>query len=474
MSIKALQDYTFSAKYASEYKNSRNMISGLLNKKVATSALTDCTGKAHTYFNANTETSKLEQFAKLKKFGFDVVDFIDSNSFPKDLKGWEAMLANIKTKNFMADGIVIELSDAKNRTSFNSNGNPNFGIAYKVQTEDNTALTQITDIEWNISKLGVLVPRIKYVPVELNETTCTYTAGFNYKFIMDNKVGIGTTIKLQKSGDIIPYIVCVVDDKKNHTMNVPTECPSCGSDLKVSDTGVQLFCDNKNCYATKFNKAVSFFETLEIDGFGASLLEKIMEKHSTSDFTDVLYMTADDITMDGIGEKNANKIVNNIKERMEFAKNNPHILMNASGFFTGLGSRKLKVLVEAFGKNIMNTYFKVEDITAIAGFETTSAKAFITGLIEFKKWVIANKIWLTFPVKRDTSNLPLNGKSYVFTGFRDKVLQQQIEDLGGKVTDSVSKTTTVVVTADADSTSSKAVKAMKLGVKVVERAKFSI
>ena len=117
--------------------------------------------------------------------------------------------------SYEIDGLII--TNDKKHTK-NKSGNPKYAVAFKSQLDEQIEITTVTNVEWNPSKRGILVPRIKLKPIKIGGDTITFTTGFNAKYIKDNNIGIGTRLKMIKSGDVIPYILEVLtnDNDKNN------------------------------------------------------------------------------------------------------------------------------------------------------------------------------------------------------------------------------------------------------------------
>jgi DNA ligase (NAD+) len=469
----------FEAKYAPlGFKNSRNLVAGLLNKKdpmPAYDVFQDVVAKAHTLI-VGGETTQLDlkkstQLRTLEKIGFSVVQWGEQKEIGSTGDLFMAKLKSAKDGDFLVDGIVIEMDCPKERQAmgFQTNGDPKFAVAYKAQFDDAIVTTEVTKIDWNISKTGIIVPRVTYKPVQLNGTTCTAASGFNYKFIHDNSLGIGSLIKLQKGGDIIPDIVEVLSKGK---MNIPKVCPSCGAKLNLTSTKVHLRCDNSACIASKIKQAISFFKIMGIENFGEALVEKYMVAQNKYEIIDILKATQNDMVVAGLGVKMSDKIQKNIKSC--FSKPIAlEKLMHASGIFgSALGSRKLKLIVEHFRERCIKGDITVDEIIAIKGFEDTTAYQYVNNQKEFQRWLKKLPFTPIYDLPKKLTSGPLLGNTYVFTGFRDQKLEDLITSHGGKIGSSVSSNTTALIVVSKGSGSSKETKAESLGVSI--KTKYEI
>lgn len=209
---------------------------------------------------------------QLEIWGFKVVSHMSC-----DLKCLtdELMLEVFNSEYFSkypTDGLVL----TENICTIQSNSAIAYNeIAYKFAAESKE--TTVTDVTWELSRTGKMVPVVNLVPVELSGALVRNVSGFNYKYIIDNKIGLGSIIKVMRSGEVIPYITDIITECIE--MHVPTACPKCGKPLKISDTGVNLICDNPDCYGTKYNNAYRFIEIMcqDIKGIGPAVIEHIID-----------------------------------------------------------------------------------------------------------------------------------------------------------------------------------------------------
>lgn len=172
---------------------------------------------------------------------------------------------------YPADGIVITKDlyapDVKGSSD-------DIEIAYHSKAfkfKSGTARTKVVEIEWNMSKTGYAVPRVRVEPVQLAGTTVQYCTGYNAKYVLDNDLGIGSVVEIEKRGEIIPNINQVVHSAS--PAHLPTCCPSCSGDLQWE--GVHLACKNPNCINSVSQDTMIWTNILApIDNLGEALKEK--------------------------------------------------------------------------------------------------------------------------------------------------------------------------------------------------------
>ena len=171
--------------------------------------------------------------------------------------------------NWPADGIVITKQMNINKMPYISYES----VAYKFPSEIKE--TTVIEVEWNLSKTGYLVPRVKVEPVELAGTTVQYATGFNAQYIKENCIDRGAVVQITKRGEIIPYIVSVIDSA--YYCRIPETCPSCGQPLYVD--GVHLTCINKDCPNIHHQDLAVWLDTLaSVDGLQDTLRTKYLEQ----------------------------------------------------------------------------------------------------------------------------------------------------------------------------------------------------
>ena len=230
-----------------------------------------------------------------------------------------------------------------------------------------------------------------------------------------------------------------------------------GVELGWNEAGVELITLTETD-EQKLKQIVAFFEILEADNVGEGVITQLWDAGYQT-IEAVLNATKKDLeSIDRFGKRKAQIVFDSIRKattNVELSK-----LMHSSGLFLGLGSKKLK-LVEHFSKKPT-----ISDITSIEGFAEISAKSFIDGYDKFYEFI--KGLPITIEEKNDVKiGNDLENKIFVFTGIRDKSLEEIIISRSGKIGSSVSKTTTYLVMREKGSGSSKEVKAISLGIEIL-------
>lgn len=457
----------FDEKYRGEYKNARNMVAGVLNRKEPTEKhLKDVDILAYEVIDSNiTQDTKDDIIFWLTMMNFKTP--VKRKLYGRDLN--DAILAEHlkKRKNksrYELDGIVLTADDYSKfeDVSKSSSLNPEHSVKFKVLDEDSVVETDVKEVLWKISKTGFYKPRVRITPVDLFGSTVTYATGFNAKFINESGIGKGAKIRITKAGSVIPYIV-------ETTEKVDPQMPD--GDWHWDENHVEAVIDDSS--EQTFMEAVHFFKTIEVDNAQEKSLEKVIEHEQLQeeDFKTIVYELVSLMGAEWkriLGE-NGIKAHDSLHKKLSTMK--PEKLLGATPFFgRGFGVRKAKKILDQMSyEDFLNA--SLEDIQELDGFDITS-EAIFNGINEYKEFVDMIDFALEFE-EREEAEQTLKDEKIVMTGFRDKQLQENIENRGGKVTTSVSKNTTMVVAQDINSTSGKVKKAKELNIPVISQRDFN-
>lgn len=460
----------FEEKYTKEYANPRNMVSGLVGAKAMRQGLFDVDFVAYEIIGEGHMDKPSDQLEKLKKLGFTVVRYELVENFTIK-KLMTTLIRFTETSIYEIDGLIVQGNKHYKR---NTSGNPSYAFAFKMRMNDNIANSEIINIEWNISKSGYLKPRIQIKPIKLKGVTINYTTGFNAKFIEDNKLGPGAIVKITRSGDVIPYIVEVV--KKAKIAQMPAV------EYFWNDTGVDIYTNNNNdemCI-----KIIShFFKEIDVKQVGEKNVEKLYNSGLDNIFK-ILEATEQDFQkIPGFGLKLAERTYNNIHNGLKNLSI-PIILASSSIFGFGFGKRKVILLFDNI-PDILQIYPNItrqeliDMIINIEGFSTKSAIQIVDNLdnailfLEKLEPYITTTTTQPKPKQKEKEQLSMKGLTVVFSGFRDKKIEEKIVEKGGKVTTSISKNTSLVVIPEISSKlTGKPLKAQELGIRILSKEEF--
>lgn len=447
-----------------EYKNPRNAASGMMNASELNAAVYPFIDVI-AYEIVGSKLSKLEQLQKLEQLGFNVVPYRVHVAGKMNDNEWTKILNDRRqNSDYELDGVVIEVVDPATRVRLANPGslNPGYARKFKVADASNLAIATVAEVEWNISKDGYFKPRVKIEPINLVGVTITYATGFNAKFINENKIGPGAKVKITRSGDVIPFILEVVQPAAEAQM--PDE------DYTWTDTKVDaVVADVLNNATVKFERLNDFFASIDVPHLGEGNLRQMFDMGFETPES-IISLTLEDLQSLVNSRPIGKKIFDNM--RAKFTNIPLYVLMGShSAFGRGVGVRKMKKLYEAFAGD-MSKCASVVEIIQVEGFEHKTASKIANGYATFQEFVAKINKYVTFAAYEAPKTGSLSGKSIVVTGFRDKAFEATIVNAGGKVGSTVSKTTHCVVAQDPLSVSSKLTKAHELGIPVMSRDEF--
>jgi len=455
----------FKEKYSKEFSNPRNFVAGVVNqKKVSPEKVRDLDFVAYEVIKPVLKPS--EQFVFLTEIEANTVRYLNSDTVTNELLS--ALLVEWRDNyKYEIDGIICMNDEIYPRKS----GNPEHAFAFKMVLGDQVAEAKVVDVIWTASKDGYLKPRVQIEPVVLGGAKIEYATGFNAKFIVDNKIGVGSLIKLVRSGDVIPHIVSVIEPASQPLMP--------GVDYTWTETNVDIMLEDKSKDETVNEKVITgFFKGIGVEGLSSGNVKRIINAGYDT-VPKILAMTKKEfLTVEGFKEKLATKISEGIKNQVE--KASLPELMNATNIFgRGFGEKRIKSILEEYPDILVTSpVSKVDKVEKISGMAKKTAVKFVEKIPEFVEWAKQSKLQerLIYEPKKlgekQSLSEQLAGKRYVMTGFRDKELVARLDAVGAIQGSSVSKNTFVVLVKDKDETTGKAEEARKLGIQIMTPDEF--
>lgn len=376
------------------------------------------------------------------------------------------------------DGIVIKVNDflIQDELGFTVKA-PRWAIAYKFPPEE--AKTVIEEIEWTIGRTGVVTPTAVMTPVKVAGTTVSRASLHNPDFITLKDIRLKDTVIIYKAGDIIPEVAQVVLEdraKDSCPYEFPTHCPICASELVHLDEEVALRCINPKCPA-QIKEGLNHFvsrNAMNIDGLGPRVLAQMYDKELVADVADLYFLDEEQLmTLDKIKEKSANNIYTAIQaskgnsvERLIFGLGIRHV-----------GAKAAKILAEYFGDLKRIREANKEEIVALESMGEIIADSVVTyfeneEVHELMDELIKAGVNIEYKGIRSSQleavESPFKDKTIVLTGklthYTREDAKEKIENLGGKVTGSVSKKTDLIIAGE--EAGSKLAKAEQLGIEI--------
>ena len=460
----------FDKKYKDIKNDPRSMVAGLMNAKYAdTNEICDLDLVIYEIIEPGNLKASL-QFDLIRKMGFK----IPRNEVLKVKKLDEEILVQLliewKTEsNYEIDGLIITQDKGQDR---NTDGNPDYSRAFKMDLDEQRGLGEVEEILWDISRHGKIIPRIKIKPLKIGGVVIQKATAFNAKFIKDNKLGPGAVVNIIRSGDVIPKIDSVVKE-------APDGASMPDMKYKWHDGGYDIYIDEDEETESKsdeieIKKITYFMTTLEAEGISASTIKRYYDAGFTT-IKSILDMTMDDLLkLPSTKDKLATKqllVLENIK-----TKEHPlELLMTASGNFgLGIGFKKIKLVIDTY-PDIMTKKVGKTEIKQIDGFEDKTTTIFLDGLEKFKKWLKEHKLYYDDPVKKVIQVKEfgkLDAMIITMTGFRDKDLKTKIEELGGEVSDNLTSKTNILLAKEPSESGAKMDKARKLNIPIMSVDEF--
>lgn len=375
------------------------------------------------------------------------------------------------------DGVVIKVNDLASQEELGFTVKaPKWAVAYKFPAEEKEA--QLLSVDWTVGRTGVVTPTANLTPVQLAGTTVSRATLHNVDYIAEKDIRKDDTVIVYKAGDIIPAVLRVVESKRvsEEKLDIPTNCPSCNSDLLHFEDEVALRCINPRCPAQIMEGLIHFAsrDAMDITGLGPSIVEKLFAANLVKDVADIYRLQEEDfLLLEGVKEKSAAKLYQAIQASKE---NSAEKLLFGLGI-RHVGSKASQLLLQYF-HSIENLYqADSEEVASIESLGGVIAKSLQTYFATEGSEILLRELKetgvnLDYKGQTVVADAALSGLTVVLTGKLERLKRSEakskLESLGAKVTGSVSKKTDlVVVGADAGS---KLQKAQELGIQVRDEA----
>lgn len=469
----------FEEKYNS-FSNSRNFVAGAINqKKIEINKFKDIDFVIYEVIKPILKP--YEQLVYVNKEIKGEYPDINIVRYGKSDKISEKILSKLLLKwkdnyKYEIDGIICSDNNIYER----GNSNPEHAFAFKMIISDQIVETKVLDVIWTPSKDGYLKPRVKIEPVTLGGAKIEYATGFNAKFIKDNKIGIGSIIKIIRSGDVIPHITDVV--KSSETPKMP--------DVEYiwNSTNIDIILENKSDDKIVQQKNISgFFTIIGVEGLGPGNIKKVYNAGYDT-IPKIIRMKKDDfMSVEGFKDKLSDKIHIGIQDKIQNVSL-PELMQATNIFGRGFGERRFKTILTSYPDifthfndiekkqdDKMNLAIILEKLNKISGMADKTSQNFINKLPEFMLWIeetnLENKLIINNPDnindKNKVKNHPLYKKKYLLTGFRDKKLMEKLDSVGAEQTNTVSKNTYMLIVKSYDEDTGKVTKAKELNIKIM-------
>ena len=462
------------------FKNARNAISGIVNCKNPNKEIIKYVD--FVAYNVVSPIIKQEdQYSYLESKGFNVVNYCNVDNINVD--GLVELTNKRKSEGkYEIDGIVIIDNvmsyDIRSGNKESVNQNPSYSVAFKFLNEDNIIECVVENVEWNISRYNYLKPKVKIVPVYLMGSVINYATAHNAKFIVDNKIGKGSIINITKSGEIIPKIISVV---KGSNPEMPTV------KYHWNKNNVDIIIDNETDDKQK-QQLLFELKSNNIKFFNQKAADKLVD-NGIYDICSII--GEDELIIRLFGKVMGAKMIKSLKDNLMLS--GIEELMVGSGIFgRGIGIKKLML-----ANKIDIRDWDEKRLIEIKGLGKENVKLLVDGKESFIKYYSAlknkcelngikiaelikesdNKVNNEDNIKDSNISESINKQKLlnmkiVFTGFRNKELENEIIKNGGLIVNSVSGKTNILIVDKLESNSSKINKAKQLKVDIVTEEQF--
>ena len=393
------------------------------------------------------------------------------------LESWEEKRKDLA---YETDGVVIKVNDfAYQRKLGQTSRNPRWAIAYKFPPEEE--VTRILDIKVSVGRTGALTPVAVLKPVTVAGSTISHATLHNEDEIRRKDAKVGDWVVLHKAGDVIPEIVKVIKERRDGSQKefkMPEKCPVCGSDVIKPEGEVALRCTSMACPAQQYERIVHFASkgAMDIGGLGPAIVEKFLDKKLIKDSADIYYLKYDDIfSLENFKEKSTKNLLGAIEE----SKKKPLSRLLFAMGIRYVGSHTANVLTRVFADldSLMHArYQEIEEIKEIGPKIAENIISFFEQEQNLKVIEKLRKAGVNFSseLKKVLKKEAFAGKTFVLTGklndFSRDEAEEIIENFGGRVTSSVSKSTNAVLLGE--SPGSKLDDARRYNIRLISEEEF--
>lgn len=390
---------------------------------------------------------------------------------------WREMVEKRDSLPYDADGVVIKLNSLELQKRAGSTAKaPRWAVAFKFPPEQ--AKTKIKEIVVQVGRTGALTPVANLEPVKIGGVVVSRVSLHNEEELKKKDVRVGDTVLIERAGGVIPYLVRVFEEERppnSKEFVFPEVCPVCGNRIHKSEGEVIKRCSNRNCKA-QLKEAIRHFasrEGMDIAGLGKILIDKLVESGKVKTLSDLYLLNEKELALfERMGEKSAKNLI----EEIEKSKNRSYDRLLYALGIRMVGEETAKVLAEKFYTIDLLKNANEEDLMKIEGVGPKVSKE----IIEFFK--VEDNVKLIEKLKslglkmegEKKEEGPLKGLTFVLTGTLSKMSRNEakeiLENLGGKVSNSVTKETNFLIVGREPG--SKLEKAKKLNIKILDELEF--
>lgn len=468
----------------STFANPRNAAAGSLrqlNPQVAAQRPLDFAAFELQWWGGGMMARHSKGLQYLQKLGFRVNPYIFCTTIEKVLEGCEELLEQREKQPFALDGLVIKVDRLSQQERLGATArNPRWAIAFKTASQQE--VTRVLSIEVTVGRTGTLTPSAHLQPVEVGGATVQRAVLHNMEEIKRKDIRIGDQVLVQRAGDVIPEVVKSLKELRTGEEKefvMPTSCPVCGGQVKQDEGSPIRRCVNQaRCPAQRREAILHFISrgAMNILGLGEKLVDQLLAKELITDAGDLYYLKKEDLLdLERMGEQSAN----NLLEALETSKEQPfHRLINALGI-RHVGTTVARDLVEHFPSMEALMEAREEELQGVPEVGPRIASSVMQYFQEEGNRKLIQKLEKAgLPMAQETGEeageQSLQGLRFAFTGSLQELTRSQaqewVQERGGEVTSSISKSLHYLVVGDKPG--SKLKKAQEAGVRVLTEVEF--
>lgn len=465
--------------FSIEYKNPRNFASGSIRLLDSN----ECAKRPLTFVVWNVikgfdnENSFLRKLVLVNGLGFTIVPW--TSSFDWDAK--EFLIDKAKKLGYGIDGLVGRFDDIKYGKSLGATSHHS-NAAYAFKFYDELTETTLRDVEWTLGRTSVLTPTAVFDPVDIDGSSVSRASLHNISIMKGLGLTKNCTIRVFKANQIIPQVDSA-DKDGDVPIEIPTKCPVCGgaTSIKQDNESEVLVCTNPDCTGKKLARFTHFVsrKCMNIGNLSERTLELLISNNLIRNFRDIYHLNehkAKLYTLDGMGKKSVENLLNNIEKSRTVKLEN---FIAALGI-DGVGLSVAKTISDYFNGDFVqfnNAFWNKFDFTKLNDIGSTTAKSIDVYMANHSEDVynLALEMHFLQHESKKIENNPFIGKNICVTGklnsFTRDSINEKITSLGAKAVSSVSKTTDFLITNEA-SGSTKYKKAMDLNIPIISEEDF--
>ncbi|MFN4197057.1 MAG: NAD-dependent DNA ligase LigA [Caldimicrobium sp.] len=433
------------------------------------------------YVEGHTFKTQWEILQTLPKWGLKINPLVKLVSNIEEAIAYHKQIESMRnTLPYEIDGVVIKVNDLQLWEKLGTKArSPRYALAYKFLPTQ--ATTKLKDVVFQVGRTGAVTPVAILEPVKIGGVIVERATLHNEDFIKNLDVKIGDYVLVQRAGEVIPEIVMPIKERRTgieKDIHFPTHCPICGTKLEKKIGEAVWRCPNKACYAQGVRRLLHFASrnAMNIEGLGDRVARDMVDRGLVQDPSDLYYLKIENfMKLPGFAYKKAKNLWQAIQKSKK---------TTLSRFIYALGIRHVgeamaQLLAERFKSLEKLTQATMSDLVAIPGIGPEAARSIVDFFKDEENRKMIQRLLaagIEFVEETKEEKLPpvFTNLTFVFTGALDNFTREEAKELviklGGKVTDSVSKSVSYLVVGK--DPGSKYQKALSLGIPILSEAEF--